>query len=206
MKTSIITSLLLLSALSCNASEVNPLRLDTIELIPALCIDPGSTATVTLDATGGVPPYSYMIDGQANDTEVFTDVDAGQHIFSVIDHDGTVVTTTITTGPSPLSLVRVSQAPDCADRYELGIISFEIEGENLNSPVNTLSDGQTITEAHGNFAHAEAGTYTVISSNLASPDCPDDSTSIQFALIIPQASGNDIEDFINAKYCIPCVN
>ncbi len=220
MKKRIISSLLLLSSVACYAiHDVNPLRILEIDLIPVSCNiitpaaeDPISTATVTFEVTGGTPisfinendpVYAYSIDGDDPQSDpTFTNISAGEHNFSITDADNEVVTAVIFVGPAAFSRVRVSQAPYCNDRFDLGVISVDTDGGT--PPINQDLEGanQTKQGSSVQFDPVGAGRYTVVST--PSDGSPCQPTQITLDLIIPQASGNELLDFINEKYCIPC--
>ncbi len=216
MKKRIITSLFALATLACQASDptVYPLRILSIDLIPVSCEDDQTieaengptTATVDFDVTGGSFEYTFSIDGGDPQTDhEFTGVAPGQHNFTISDGDDTV-TATIFVGPSAFTRVTVSQAPYCDDRFNLGVISVATQGGT--PPLNQSLNGEEVDEdfegAEGDFPPVAAERYTVVSSSNDGSGCQP--IAIAFDLIIPQSSDNDILDFINEKYCIPCVD
>lgn len=206
MKKSIIASLLLVSLFGCQASEpstVNPLRIQEIDVVPIFCGGGGpDLATVSLFATGGSGIYQYRVDGgDFGSSNVFANLTPGTHVFDVQDSNGTSVGAAIVTDPSGFNAISIAQAPYCADRYNRAIITYTSQGGI--GPIFTLNEGTPVPGNDGQFGPLEAGEYTIVadddSTGLCSP------VSISFAVIIPQASGNANEDFVNAKHCIQCI-
>lgn len=195
---------LILLALPCltSQSEVEPLRILNIDIIPVSCTDGPTTATVTFNVVGGTPSYLYFLNGASQPENVFSGLPAELHSFTIVDAVGTQITAEINVGPSAYTNVFVGQAPYCEDRYNQGVITVITEGgvEPLTQTLEPTS--QTIEGEGGNFDPVEADNYTVTSSD--SSEAPCGSVTINFDLIIPQESGNIITDFVNKKYCIPC--
>lgn len=201
----LFSSLLILAATTCLASQdIDPLRVRAIDLIPVSCTDGPTTATITLNVAGGSPSYSYSLDGQEPQQDnVFTGLSTGQHTIAIEDQAGEQLSVVVVTGPSPFSQVCVSQAPYCDDRYNKGIIA--VDTANGTAPVQQelLGADEQFIGASGTFGPVVPGRYTVISTPSDSSPCIP--TQITLDVILPQASGNEQLDFINGKYCNPCL-
>ena len=204
MKKHIITTLLALLTTGCKAGEVNPpLRITEIDLIPVSCLASGpQTATVTIFVDGGTPPYMFSKDGGATfqSSNEFTGLIAGDYAFEIKDASGTTpLGAAISIEQSAFETLTITQAPDCEDRFNMAIITVNSTGGT--SPSHTLQNesAQTIEGNNVQFDPIAAGDINLVSTTAS---C--NPIGIAFDLIIPQASGNAIEDFINTKYCIPC--
>ena len=204
MRNSIIASILLITSLACNAA-IDPLRICGINLIPVSCTNGPATATVTLEVAGGTPHYSYSIDGQEPQvSNKFTGINAGQHIFTIVDQANEELSAVIVTGPSPFTHVQVRQAPYCDDRHNQGIISITTQGGTAPVLQELLETDDQFVGASGQFPPTGPGRYTVVST--PSNQAPCNPTQITFDLILPQASTNELLNFINTKYCVPCID
>ncbi len=88
----------------CTAELTEPLELicDT-EHVDVLCKD-GDDGSVNIDATGGVTPYEYMLDGVWQDSPSFEDLSAGNYTATVRDDNDCTVTCSFTISePTQLS-------------------------------------------------------------------------------------------------------
>lgn len=211
MKNLVLISLTALAMLTCSAQT--DLRIVQIELIPFGCTSDNTPATVTVTAAGGSGQYTFKMDGGSEqESNVFPDIDVeGEHPFTVIDGKGDEATATVDVGPAEFTSVIVRQDPWCEDRKNFAKISFITEVETTSPNVrNVLDDnlGTAIDELSGTFEEqVEGGTdHTVESINLGSTDCdPGDTTKITLNIVLPQPTGNGIQDFITEKICAPCV-
>lgn len=98
-----------LDANGCSATAIVTVAVPPLEILDILVegIDcAGETGTLTINASGGIPPYQYGLDGGALQADsVFTNVAAGQYTITVIDAFGTEVSDAYTvTAPDPLTL------------------------------------------------------------------------------------------------------
>jgi hypothetical protein len=122
----------------------------------------GGTTTITVNATGGTPPYSYsMLFGLFYQTSnTFTNLKAGSYSVSVKDANGCISskTFTITQPGSALSLTIVKNTAANCKGGANG--SIQVSSSGGTSPyqysLNNGSFGST-----GTFNNLKAGTYTV---------------------------------------------
>lgn len=209
MKKRIISSLLLLSAVSCTASEqVNPLRVVGVNLVPISCTDTTrTTASAALFVAGGTPAYQYRLDsGDFQSSNEFSGITAGSHQFEIRDANNTIIATQVTIQPSAFDLIGVSVAPYCSDRYNQGVVEVSTQGGN--NPTLQLIDVEGNTQIKTGpsavFSPIAIGGQVVAFAEGTGPiDCEQVSIALEFNL--PQASTNAIENLVNAKYCIPCI-
>ncbi len=87
-------------ALGCTAQlEVNIQNLDGVNLNEVLSTDAGcgsSGGTIQIDASGGVAPYTYALNGGDPQSEnAFSGLEKGNHTIKVIDNQGCEVTETV---------------------------------------------------------------------------------------------------------------
>jgi len=55
----------------------------------------GETTTVTVEANGGTPPYTYYYGAESNENGIFEGIEAGTHTFTIADANGCTATATI---------------------------------------------------------------------------------------------------------------
>jgi subtilisin-like proprotein convertase family protein len=141
--------------------------LSTIE-VPALAIVAvdvsgtpdcgGVIASVSVNATGGQPPYEYRLNGGAwQSSNVFLNVGAGQVVFDVRDAAGAIVSSNplVITQPAPIVATVGIIGNDATVQASggTGAYSYNIGGQvQPNGSYNNLPAGQytcTITDANG---------------------------------------------------------
>lgn len=69
----------------------------------------GSDGMVDVNVTGGTPGYTYAWDNSASTSDIANDLAAGNHVLTVTDANGCVITVPVTlTEPQPLSITMLS--------------------------------------------------------------------------------------------------
>ncbi len=130
----------------------------------------GGTATVTITATGGTAPLSYILNGVTNATGVFTNVAAGAGLsWSVTDASGCApVTGTIDVASStPITASAAVTTPiGCAG----GTATVTITATGGTAPLSYILNG--VTNATGVFTNVAAGTGLAWSVTDASGCAP----------------------------------
>ncbi|MCS7035651.1 MAG: M12 family metallo-peptidase [Saprospiraceae bacterium] len=123
-------------AKGCTASTqvivyVGPLAVLNIQTTPVSC-QGGSNGTVRITAGGGVPPYSYSLDGLDFQAEnAFQNLPAGQYTVVVEDKQGTTVTQVFTIAEPPALVV---SATAVLNRIEVvasggtGVLLYRLNG------------------------------------------------------------------------------
>ncbi len=97
----------------------------------------GADGSVTVSATGGTAPYSYNLDGGANQASgVFTGLEAGSYVVNVIDANGCRTTVPVTILANCTIAV-----DDINDTY----IDLPVSGNVLTNDDDAEGDTQTVT-------------------------------------------------------------
>lgn len=130
MKTYIILSIIVQSML---CSAMGPLRFGFIDFqqLP-VCNAPGIDAHVVLRPRGGNPPYSYEVNGSANQDNSFMilSTEPGIYTFKVIDQDSTSIETTARLEPSVFSSGSIQMRTACD-----GTAIIDVDFTNGQSPM-----------------------------------------------------------------------
>lgn len=124
-----------------DVTEPDEIAANAVVTTPVVCI--GATATVTITATGGTPPYIYTLNGiiQAGNG-VFTGIPAGSYAWSVTDANncepatGTIV---VTEPPIPAATAYISSPIPCNG----GTASVTISASNGTAPYTYIFNGIT---------------------------------------------------------------
>ncbi|PHR70456.1 MAG: hypothetical protein COA67_08390, partial [Lutibacter sp.] len=124
------------------------------------CFD-GATGTVTVVGSGGIPPYSYSIDGGVtyNSTGIFEDLAAGSYTVEVLDANGCTYEQSVTiTQPSAL-LALVADVSNITNDCTIdGSGSVELTATDGQAPYQYNIDGGTLQDSPL-FEGLTAGTY-----------------------------------------------
>ncbi|MDO5980835.1 gliding motility-associated C-terminal domain-containing protein [Flavivirga spongiicola] len=150
---------------------VDVVQPDAITLTNAPVVDPilcnGDTTTVTFTATGGTAPYSYIFNGETNDTGIFTGVSAGTGLpYSVTDAN----TCTPATGivdviqPDAITLTNAPVVDPILCNGDTTTVTFTATGGT--APYSYTFNGET--NDTGIFANVAAGTalpYSITDAN-----------------------------------------
>lgn len=123
---------------------------------PLTCF--GQTTSMTINATGGVPPYQYNLgSGSYSATNVFPNLAAGTYQFHVKDNAGTIVAVngTIT---QPTQITITESNPPITINGQLISITINASGGNAGTYTYSL-DGINFQTSNV-FTNKGAGTYT----------------------------------------------
>ena len=180
MKKLILLSLMALFTISCSA--MGPLRIRQIILDPIAC-ETSELATVEINAAGGTPPYSFQINvGPSQSSNVFENIEAGEHVFTVFDQDGNSNAVSVNVGPSVFSRYTLTLAGSCDD-VEEGIISVAIEGGVDPVLTSLAGNGQNqLLQGSGSFEPIPAGEYDISSTDSGTAPCSPTSFVVNFVL------------------------
>jgi len=120
-----------------------------------------NTATLTITATQGTPPYSYSIDGTnffTNNTFDIIDTGVVQTItVSVLDDNGCIATNTVSVDPLPRITAAVADVTSPIDCNITGEVTITVTGGSGNFEYILLPNGTPQTS--NVFALSEPGTY-----------------------------------------------
>ncbi len=151
-----------------DVANATPITANAVVTTPIGCA--GGTATVTITATGGTAPLSYILNGVTNATGVFTNVAAGTGLaWSVTDASGCApVTGTIdVANATPITANAVVTTPiGCAG----GTATVTITAAGGTAPLSYTLNG--VTNATGVFTNVAAGTGLAWSVTDASGCAP----------------------------------
>jgi gliding motility-associated-like protein len=126
---------------------------------PTLC-NGSSDGVITLLASGGTPPYSYISgSGIPQASPIFNNLPAGNYSLSVIDSQSCQVTlTAIVTEPSPLVITPISTTNSSCN---LPNGSLEVSASGASAPYLYSIDNFTTNQTSGLFSNILAGSYSV---------------------------------------------
>jgi len=134
--------------------------INSISQTNASC-DPGGDATVTVNASGGVPGYTYSSDGtNFQGSNVLTSLAVGTYTITVSDASGCTTTTSVTITPEPsptitnLSTTFASCVPGCDG-------TMTVTANGTASSVFTYSINGVNFQASNTFSAICTGNYTV---------------------------------------------
>ncbi|MEO1417119.1 MAG: gliding motility-associated C-terminal domain-containing protein [Bacteroidota bacterium] len=119
-----------------------------------------NTGTITVTAVGGVPPYSFSVDGGGfGSTNTFQNLTAGIHTVTVLDSNGCDFTTTFELFENPLIIPAIieEQAVTC---FGQNSGSLTLAGSGGAGGFAFSLDGSPF-QASGSFTGLGAGTYLV---------------------------------------------
>lgn len=138
--------------------EPDTLALTAANVIDATCLGINN-GSITLNATGGTPPYDYSIDGGAyQSSPTFTGLTAGTYQFTVRDDEFCEHTETLTVGFITTITATINTIPIFCSGGATGTISAA--GANGTPPYTYSLDGVNF-QSSGTFNGLASGTYTV---------------------------------------------
>jgi gliding motility-associated-like protein len=122
-------------------TEPDTLLID-VQFTPISCS--GVNSTVTLTAQGGVPPFSYFLDGDIQNNGIFTNVTEGYHTCQITDAKGCSSNSFFTiTAPSPITLDYTATDVSCFGNADAtitvtasggtGLLSYQLDGGTLQT-------------------------------------------------------------------------
>ncbi|MDT0556673.1 Ig-like domain-containing protein, partial [Patiriisocius hiemis] len=108
--------------------------------------------SVTVEATGGTPPYSYSLDGGAPQTSgTFNDLDEGTYTITGIDGNGCTKEITVTI---------LENCTDAVNDINDTFVDLPVSGNVLTNDEDAEGDTQTVTTT-GTIATAQGGTVVL---------------------------------------------
>jgi gliding motility-associated-like protein len=153
------------STFGCTATStisitINPLPSFTLSITPPSCV-PGNDAVITVNATGGLPAYSYKLNSLIQASPIFNSLSVGVYTISVIDANQCSFSATqnITTPNAP-AFSNVTHTNILCNGDSNGSIQATASGGS-GSLQYTLQPNN-ITNTNGSFPNLIAGIYTVI--------------------------------------------
>jgi gliding motility-associated-like protein len=124
-----------------------------------------STGSITVTPTGGLPPYSYTVNGVDRGTaNTYTQLAAGNYTIDIRDSIGCTITRTATVAVDQnnlLSFTASQQAPTCNGIADGAITVNVTEGQ---PPFEFALDDQPY-QSSNTFSNLDAGTYMVYGRN-----------------------------------------
>lgn len=140
-------------------TQPSVLTLNNVTTTPPSCV-PGSDGTITVNASGGTPNYTYSSGGAFQPSNVLTGLNIGTYTVTVKDIHACTSTTVVTlinpTAPAFNSLIPGSALCNGTSTGSLSV--------TINSGTNPMSYSLTplgITNANGQFNNIPANTYTI---------------------------------------------
>lgn len=162
----------------------------TITVTPPTCV-PGNNGMVVINATGGVPGYTYSLGGPYQSSNTYTNVTFGPQTVYIKDANGCTKSYAINPpNPSPITITHSTLQLTCTD----SITDIVVTANNGVPPYQYTLLPQNITNATGTFYNYGQGTYTV--NVLDAVGC---SKSVIVSLVPPQLTW---QQFLVAN--IPC--
>lgn len=153
---------------------------------------------IKLSATGGTPPYSYVLNGgPPQASAVFTGLSSGIYMAGVVDANGCTDTITVAVGETyGVTLNLLSQAPVSCFGSADGALTIELNGgiQPYGYSINGVSWWPT-----GVFTGLPAGTYTAMGRDdrgcrAEMPIAITEPAQIQLSTVITNASCNGVAD------------
>lgn len=131
----------------------------TADSIPALC-NGSSDGSISVMATGGTQPYSYIIGtGSPQNNATFSNLAAGNYTLTITDAQGCqVILNEIVTEPSAIQLVEVSTINTTCNLPNGGL---EVTATGGISPYLYSINNFASSQSSGQFVNISALTYTV---------------------------------------------
>jgi gliding motility-associated-like protein len=126
---------------------------------PALC-NGSSDGTITLSASGGTQPYSYILgSGNPQSTPNFNNLAAGNYSYTVLDAQGCQVNiTAAVTEPTALVVTPIGTTNSSCN---LPNGSLEVSASGANAPYQYSIDNFTTNQSNGLFTNVLSGSYSV---------------------------------------------
>ena len=119
----------------------------------------GSNGMVVLSTTGGAAPYTYILDGEMNNSGEFDGLSAGIYQINVEDINGCAESIMITIFDPPISIIlMVTNQTEAGCNGDIsGTASISAENGGMGTIFYTLAG---MTNTTGNFTGLASGTYT----------------------------------------------
>lgn len=158
------------STFGCTATSTISLAINqppsfTLSIAPPSCV-PGNDAELTINATGGLPAYSYKLNTLVQASPIFNSLGVGVYTISVIDANQCSYSTTQTIAtPNAPTFSNVTHTNILCHGDSNGSIQATATG-GTGSLQYTLQPNN-ITNTSGTFSTLTAGIYTVIVTDNA---------------------------------------
>jgi gliding motility-associated-like protein len=152
-----------------------------------------SSGEVTLQASGGTPPYNFSFGAINNTTGIFTGLSVGNYSFDVTDANGCTanVVANITQPPTAVGALVLVQNNVLCTGTSTG--SFTLQGNNGIAPYSFTLNG--VTNATGTFNNLAAAIYNVTVT---------DATGCTFTQAVNLISPNALTASITAQTAVDC--
>lgn len=135
----------------------NALSLDQLSLADVTCAD-GSDGSLDASVSGGNAPYTYNLDGQQNDSGLFSDLSAGDYTLMITDANGCTTSESVSiSAPEAISVAVLNVTDVDCNGNNTGAISLSANGGT--GELSFSLSGNTNTT--GTFDNLSAGTYSV---------------------------------------------
>lgn len=147
---------------SFSITQPTVVKIDSVKFTNITCNN-ANDGTITIYSSGGTGSHQYSIDNGLNwaDTNVFTNLAAGQYIIKVKDANNCLCPTAQLvqiTQPNPLVITNVFKSNPTCVNYENGVIRVYIAG---GTPPYYYILNDTIINQSGLFNNLKPGTYTI---------------------------------------------
>ena len=152
-----------------------------------------TNGSIDVIVSGGVPPYTFVLDGMTTSTGIFTNLPAGFYTITVVDANGceSNAIAVINEDNLNLSIPFISNPCGQAD----GVISVSADG---GTPPYTYDLDGTV-QSDGNFENLPAGQYTLVITD-------DDGCTIESDITLSDGLALSCSGFSQTGYEINCVN
>jgi len=137
----------LIADIECATPDCVPPALELVSTTDVSCFG-GADGSLSLSASGGLPPYQFTLDGQSSDTGLFGGLPAGTYLARVVDDSGCpAILQAEIDQPASVIAAAVITASTCYGNAD-GTAAFDISGGN--PPFSfSWSNGQTDSIAIG---------------------------------------------------------
>ncbi len=202
--TSLFTGLTQTGTYTIQVADVNGcLETDTFDLVSPgvpvasinaasdLCFDPPGNATIVVDVSGGVAPYSYSVNGNAAQaSNTFTSLIPGNYTFTVTDYFGCSTTVSQVVSPALTANAVLSKDLDCTVSPDAQI-NLTVAGGYPAYTYELAFNGGAFTPYGGAFPYPAAapGTYQFRISDTQGCTAVSNVITIN-ALVPPQATAS----------------
>ncbi len=152
----------LISTIECSTPDCEPPMVQVLSVTDASCFG-SSDGSITLSATGGMPPYQFVVNGQTDASGIFSGLSAGTYMVQAIDDSGCPASLEVTVGQMDSLLVTLSVDSVSCNGLADGSASADVSG-GVEPYIFAWSDGQAGPTATG----LAAGTYQLTVSDAGS--------------------------------------
>lgn len=135
-----------------------PIIITQVSVDSALCHE-ASNGAVHITATGGTPPYRYVINGTNHTTSSITDLSAGSHIISILDSKGCISADTSIIVPEPTKLLISKIVTTNVSCYGASNGSISLTAQGGTPPYKYLVAQDTLDQ--GLIQNLTAASYSV---------------------------------------------